>query len=102
MVCFVALFESAQNGDRVFHAGLADKNLLETTFQRSVFFNVFAVLIQRGGTNESQLTTSQHGLQHVGSRHRAFAATRTHQRVKLVNEGDDFPFGVVDFFQHSL
>jgi len=102
VVCFVTVFQAAQNRDGVFNARLSDKHLLEAALQGGVFFDVFAVLVQRGRTNQAQLAASQHGFEHVGCRDRPLAATSAHQGVELVDKGDDLAFGVVDFFQHGF
>ena len=102
MVGLITLFESAQNSHGVFHAGLSDEYLLESTLQSSIFFNVFAVFIQGSGANKAQFATGQHGLEHVGRSNRSFASASSHQGVELIDKGDDFTLGIVDFFQHRL
>ncbi len=69
MVGLVALPQSPQNGNGVFDTGFADEDLLEAPFQSGVLFDPFAVLVQGGGANHSQLTPSQHWLEHVASIH---------------------------------
>ena len=49
----VALLQTAKDADGVFHAGLADVHLLESALERRVFFDVLAVLVERGGANHA-------------------------------------------------
>ena len=68
-----------------------------------VFFDVITELIERGSTDHAQLTSSQHGLEHVPSVHRTFTGcTRTDNGVHLIYEGDDLPFALFDFFKHGF
>ena len=45
VVRLVAILQAAQNGDGVFHVGLADVNDLKTALQGRVLLNVLAVLV---------------------------------------------------------
>ena len=102
VVCFVALFEAAQNSDRIFDTWLADKNLLESALQGRILLDELSIFIQRGRANQPQFAAGQHGLEHVGGCHGSFAAAGTHQSVELVHESDDLALGIVDLFQHSF
>ncbi len=102
VVHFVALLQAAQNRDRVLDGRLADLDGLETALKRSVLLDVFAVLVERSRADGSQLAPRKRRLQHVGSVHRAFGRSRTDERVQLVNEQYDLPFGLGDFFQHRF
>src|ERR1017187_7159016 len=98
----VAFFQSAQNGDGVFDVRFAYENNLESPFQGGVFFDVFAIFVQRGGADSAQFAAGQRRLQHVGSVNRAFGSARAYQRVQFVNEQDDLPGGVFNFFEDCL
>ena len=50
---------------------------------------MLAVLIQGGGTNGLEFTTSQQGLQNTGSVNSSFCCSCAHQGVDLINEDDD-------------
>ena len=89
MVGFVTFLESTKDSHSVFNTGLSDEHLLEATLERGILLNELAVLIQSGGTDQAQFTTSKHGLEHVGCCHGAFASTSTHQGVEFVDEGND-------------
>ena len=79
---FVFLFQAAKNGDGVFDVGLADENNLEAAFEGGVFFDVLAVLVQRGGADGAQLSASQGGLEHVRGVDGAFAGSGADQGVQ--------------------
>jgi hypothetical protein len=51
MMGFIAGLEAAKDGDRVFDAGFADEDWLEAAFKGGVFFDVFAVFVERGGSD---------------------------------------------------
>ena len=86
----VAFLETAKNRDRVFDRRLADVGLLETAFERLVLLDVLLVFVERRGADAAQITARQRGFQHVGCVHRAFGAAGADQRVKFVDEENDF------------
>ena len=92
VVHFVALFQAAQDGDGGFNGGFTHQDLLEAALQRGVFFDVFAVLVQRGGAHAVQLATGQRGLEHIAGVHRAFGLAGTHHGVQLVDEHNGLAF----------
>ena len=99
---FVLLAQSAQDGDGVFHVRFAHKHDLEAALQRGVLLDVLAVLIQRGCADGPQFAARQRRLQHVRGVNRTLGRARTHQRVQLVDEQDDLPVRLLDFFQDGL
>ena len=103
MVNLVALFEPTQNADGVLDAGLTHVHLLEPTLKGGVLFDVLAVFLQGGCAHEPELTTSQQRLNHVAGVHCGFPGrTRTDDGVELVDKGDDFAVGVLDFVKDGL
>ena len=62
---FVALFQSAQNRDRVFHARLINEHGLKPAFEGGVFLDVLAVFIERSCADRTQLAPGQHRFEHV-------------------------------------
>ena len=98
----VTLFQATQNGNRVFHIGLAHENDLETTFKRRIFLDVLAVFVQRGGPDGTQFAASQGRLEHIGSVDRALGRARPDQRVQFVDEQDHLPGGVFNLFQNRF
>ena len=99
---FVLLAQPAQDGDGVFHVGLADKDDLEAALQRGVLLDVLAIFVQRGRADGAQLAACQRRLQHVGGVNRAFGRAGAHQRVQLVDEQDDLSLRLLDLLQHGL
>ncbi len=99
---FISVAQAAEDGDRVFHAGLADLNRLEPSLQCGVLLDVLAVFVQRGRADGVQLATRQHRLEHVGGIHRSFGSARAHDGVKLVDEENDLTRRGLNFLQHRL
>ena len=89
VVHFVALLQATQNRNRVFDRGLIDQHFLETALERSILFDVLAVLVERGRTDTVQLAARQRRLQHVAGIHRAFGLAGADHRVQFVDEQDD-------------
>ena len=103
MVCFVLRCDTAQDCDSVLNRRLTNEHLLETTLKSGVLFDVLAVLIQGCCADHAELTTGQHGLEHISRVHCAFrAATGTDDRVKFVDEGDDLAVRPFNLVQNSL
>ena len=59
MMRFVAGLQSAQNGDGVFDARLADIDGLEAPFERGVLLNMLAILVERRRADGAQLAPRQ-------------------------------------------
>ena len=93
---FIAVAQPVQNLDRFFHRRLVDRNRLEAPFQRGVFFDVLAVLIERRRPDALQFAAGQRRLQDVRSVDRAFRAAGPDQRMQLVDEQDNVA-GLADF-----
>ena len=99
---FVALFQAAKNGNRVFDVGFAHEHDLEAALERGIFFDVLAIFVQRSGADGAQLAAGQRRLQHVGGVNRAFGRARAHQGMQLVDEQNDLALRVFDLFQNRL
>ncbi len=102
MVDFVFFFDTAQNSDGVIGGWFVDVDLLETTLECSVFFNILLVLFEGGGANSVEFTASQHRLQHIGSIDSAFGSASADNRVEFINKQDNPASGVVDFTKHGF
>ncbi len=102
MMDFVALLQSAKNGNRVFDGGLADIGLLKSSFEGFVLLDVFLIFVQRGCADATQIATCQCGLQHIGSIHRSFGSAGADQRVQFVDEQNDVAAGFFDFLEDGL
>ena len=98
VVCLVLLSKSAKNRNGVNHRRLANINLLKTALKRWVFFDALSVFIQGGCTNQTQLTSGQHWLEHVRCI-LTIAGTGTNQGVKFVDESNDLALGGIDLSQ---
>ncbi len=94
---FVAIFQSAQNRNRILNRWLAHQHRLESAFERRILFDIFFVFIQRSGADRPQFAARQRWLQHVRRVHGAFGCACSHQRVQLVDEQNDLTFGLADF-----
>ena len=99
---FVTLAEAAQDGNGVFDTRLIDHHRLETTFQRGVFLDVFAIFVERGGADAMQFAAGEHRLEHVAGVHGPFGLACADHGVDFVNEQDDLPLGASDFLEHSF
>src|ERR1035437_9313910 len=99
---FVALLEPAQDRDRVLDRRLADVHRLEAPLERSVLLDVLAVFVERGRADDAQLSTREHRLQHIARVHRALGLSRADERVHLVDEHHELPFGARDLLEHGL
>ena len=102
MVHLIALLEPTQDADGVFNRRRVDNDRLEPAFQRRVFFDVLAILVERGGTDAAQLAARQRRLEHVARVHGALGSTGADQGVQLVDEQDDLAVRRGDFAQHGL
>ena len=103
VVDFVLLLQAAQNGDGVFHGGLAHEHRLETALKRGIFLDVFAVLVERGRADSMQFAARQCGLEHVARVHRRIArGTSAHDGMQLVDEQNDAAVALLHFTQNRL
>ena len=62
---FIAFFQAAQNRNRIFNAWLADHHRLETPFKCGIFFDIFAIFVQRGRADGVQFAACQRRLEHI-------------------------------------
>jgi hypothetical protein len=53
---FVSFAHPFENGNRLINGRFFHQDRLKTAFQRGIRFDVLAVLIQRGSTDDLQLT----------------------------------------------
>ncbi len=103
VVRLVALLEPTQDRDGVLDGRLAHEDLLEAPLQGRVLLDVLAVLVQGGRADEPQLAAGQEGLEHVARVHgRVAGGAGAHDRVDLVDEGDDLAVGLADLVEDGL
>ncbi len=75
---------------------------LEPSFKRSVLLDVVPVLFERGRSYAVQLSSCQHGFQHVAGIDRALCFPCSDNGMELVNEEDDLSLALLDFIKHCL
>ena len=98
----IAFFQATQNGDGVLHVGLAHKDDLEAALQRGIFLDVFAVFVQRGCADGTQLAAGQRRFKHVAGVNCAFGSTCAYERMQFVNEENDLALRVFNFLEHGF
>lgn len=97
----IFVLDAAQDLDRIIDRRFIDGDRLETTFQCGVLFDVFAILVQRGGTDDLQIAAGKLWLEDVGSIERTFSRAGTDNGVQLVDEENDI-FLALDLFDDVL
>ena len=102
MVHLVALFEAAEDRDRVVDRRLADEHRLKPPLERRVFLDVLAKLVERGRADAAQLAAGQCRLEQVGGVHRPFGLAGADDQMQLVDEQDDPAFRLGHFLEHGL
>ncbi|MNC15413.1 hypothetical protein D3C75_632300 [compost metagenome] len=102
VVDFKPLLQTTQNGDRILYIGFAHEHLLETALQRRVLLYIFAIFIERCGTDTVQLTPGQHRLQHIARIHRAFGFTCAHNCMQLINKKNNAAVAFANLSQYRL
>ena len=85
-MCFVAIPNAHQDGDRLIHAGLFHHDRLESPLEGGILLDELAVFVERCGPHALQLAAGQGRLNDVGGIHRTLGRARTHNRVQLVNK----------------
>ena len=80
---FVTLAQATQDFDGVVDGRLTHIHRLETALQGGVPFDVFAVLVEGGGTDALQLTASEGRLEDVGGVDRPLSSAGTDQGCLL-------------------
>jgi len=75
---------------------------LESSFKRCVLLDVISVLFERGRSDAVQLSSCQHGLQHVACVDRTFCLPCSDNGMQFVNEKDDLSLAFLDFIEHGL
>ncbi len=97
VVLLVAVFQAAQNGDRVFDVGLAHVDDLEAALEGRVLLDVLAVLVERGCADGAQFAARQRRLEHVAGVDGALGRARADERVQLVDEEHDLAVAIPRF-----
>ena len=92
MVILVTLLQSPHDTDRAHHVRFVNHHFLETTLQGFILFKIFLVLVQRGCTDSSQITTSQSGFQYIRCIHCPVGLSGPHQGMNLIDKQYNFTF----------
>ena len=101
MVGLVTIAQALEDLDGVGHRGLFHLDGLESPLQRGVFLQVFAVFVERGGTDRLQLAAGQHRLEDRRCVDGSFGSSGADEGVQLVDEQDDVAAGL-DLFENLL
>ena len=99
---FVSLLQSTQDRDRIFDRRLADVNLLESTLESLVLFDVFLIFGERRSADSSQSSACQCRFEHVRGIDGSFARTCTDKRVQFVDKKNYLPLGFFDLIENGL
>jgi len=102
VVNFVALLETAKNGNRVFDGGLTDHHRLESPRECRIPLDILSIFVEGRRADAAQITTRQRRLQHVRSIRRALGIPCTHDRVQLVDEQNHLPVGLGNLTQNRF
>ena len=92
MVILVTLLQSPHNTNRTHHVRFVNHHFLETPLQSFILFKIFLVLVQRGCTDSSQITTSQSGFQYIRCIHCPVGLSGPHQGMNLIDKQYNFTF----------
>jgi hypothetical protein len=82
--------------------GGSRQHWLETTFEGSILFDMFAVFVQCGCPDTVQFSPSEHWLEHIPGICRTFGASSTHDIVDFIDEQERTTFAPLDLSQHRL
>ena len=80
--------EASQNRNSVFYSRLVYENLLESSFESSVLFDIFSVFIESRSTDTVEFPSCQLRLEKVSGIHGTFSLTGSYYIVYLVYEQD--------------
>ena len=86
---FIAFFQAAENGDRIFDGRLVDHDRLETPFEGSVLFDVFLVFVEGRSPDAAQVAAGQHRFQDIAGVHRAFGRAGADDGVDFIDEEEN-------------
>ena len=101
MMSLQTLTNASQNFDAFCRIWLGNANWLEPSFERSVFLNVTAVLLQRRGADDLQRIPAQSRLENVCGVDRSLCGPRPDNVVELVNK-QDYISALLHLMKHRL
>ena len=71
------------------NSGFRNGHRLEAPFQCSILFDMLAIFIKSGGTDNLDLASAEGRLQDIGSVHRTFRIACTNQVMNLIDDQND-------------
>lgn len=86
MMDFIFLTNTTEDADGIGDGWLVNDDLSKPTFECSVLLDVLSVLGKGSCADATKLTTSQEGLEQIGSVH---TTSRLHDKMQLVDEEND-------------
>src|SRR5688572_1245335 len=98
---FVTVPKPLDDADGFVEIGRLNVDRLESSFQRTIFFNMLSVLIQRRSPNALDLAARQGRLQHIGGVDGSLCGSCSNQRMQLIDKNDDIA-SLDYFFHHDL
>ncbi len=102
MVFSVVLLQTFKNFNCFFGCGFAYHYWLETPFQRTVLFNMLAILVQSCGTNCPQFSSRQRRLEDICSVNCPARSAGTDNSMKLINKKNNLAFRFLHLFNCVL
>ncbi len=99
---FVAVLESAQDGNGVLDVRFLHNHRLEAALESRVFFDMQPVFIEGGGADAVQFATGQRGLQQVGSVHGSISLAGADDGVQFIDKEDHAPVRLRDLLDDGF
>ena len=102
MMHLIFFLEAAQNRDGIFDSGLPYQDLLETSLQSGILFDIFSILVQCRGADAVQFSAGKRGFEHIPCIHGALCLACAHHGVQFIDEENDLAFLFTEISQHGL
>ena len=97
----VSISKSLENFNRLHRIWWFDCDGLESSFERSIFFDVLAVFIEGSCADALDFTARESRLENIGRIDCAFCSTSSNERVQFINKEDDI-LGASNFVHDGL
>ena len=98
----IAVAQTLQHGNSGWHIRLFDKDRGEATLQRRIFFDVFAILIERRCTDDLHFAACERWLEHIGCINRALCRAGAYNGMEFVNEQNNLSVAAFDLVHDCL
>ena len=102
MVRLIAITKSPQHFNGFLHVWFFDEDRRKPALQGSIFFNMLVILVKRGRAHTLQFPSSQGWFEHIRRIHRALCSACPDNRVKLIDEQDNFALSALNLFKGSF